>query len=769
MNVQRVPSGRREKVVAPWEIVWDGKTSVRLRNGSKLFGFDADLELKRRATRDVDYEMGVIRWLEKATGHQVFGADGTFEKGLESGVALCKLVNIISPKAIPQYNTKALAFAYRDNYILYNNAVKSLGLGEAVIDWSSITKGHFDCAAHGIAALARHIDTKCPHLDLSSLHDFVAVNTAEGPMKFYETLDGPTMSLPKEVKPPPSSSSSRFSQMEFGVPSSPTKRQTISDVVFEPPQSGHKTPRADTSSRASHFFSDTPPTTPTTSVKPDPPQLAQEPKEDGKFSNSNANSTANSNDKSQKNVTVSPRPVPKPRPPPLDQSSTVSVEPPKPVPRERPLSPLSSPKTEDRPVTDERRRSEGKKIPAVSQIFPTSRKPSNPPPETKDPPAAEIPKPGNEENSSEAPVKEELNGVELSEGDVERVRGWVERMTGTKLSPSVDGWTHDLRSGILLCQIANACRPASTQPRPGGPLTRVENTWQYLRFCQTLGIPTHRLFQPADLSDTDTVSSVIPSLLELSTIFPEKGTENLRKSSKSKAVQGRTSVIDSMNSPHVSLSYNQSESAIRAPEFAKTQSNESSAVAPSNEPAVILPPPITEPSLALSHEKDIERESVNQSPNRDETGVSCPCSPIQPGIKVKENDADTHAAPTNMIKVADEGMPLKTQPDPVQPDARDKPSLAPHGMLRCDSVESLGPGSPSTANERSIRQAERWAKRGIVAFLDTPADIAIGHLYKAKAADPTNPHWDTAMRSAKAIAAEMEKLRAVMLASGLAS
>ena len=49
----------------------------------------------------------MLKWIEKKTGESV-GSD--LQEGLKSGVALCKLMNTITPGAIPKINSSSMAF-----------------------------------------------------------------------------------------------------------------------------------------------------------------------------------------------------------------------------------------------------------------------------------------------------------------------------------------------------------------------------------------------------------------------------------------------------------------------------------------------------------------------------------------------------------------------------------------------------------------------------------------------------------------------------------
>lgn len=118
-----------------------------LRDGSQLFGLDAELYFKAEASRDAAWETSLLEWVEKVTNCEVDKTD--VWACLKSGVLLCKLMNGIKDGAIPRFaerpakkRTSLHLLEEIDNIKLYLAACKALGLGATqLFDLEDLLKG----------------------------------------------------------------------------------------------------------------------------------------------------------------------------------------------------------------------------------------------------------------------------------------------------------------------------------------------------------------------------------------------------------------------------------------------------------------------------------------------------------------------------------------------------------------------------------------------------------------------------------------------------
>lgn len=88
---------------------------------------------------------------------------------------------------------------------------------------------------------------------------------------------------------------------------------------------------------------------------------------------------------------------------------------------------------------------------------------------------------------------------------------WVRQISGQQVN-SVD----DLKSGVVLCELANAIRPGSTRFRNSPlPFFCRENIVSFLHAAHEIGVPDHELFDTEDLYeglDTKMVATTLRSL-----------------------------------------------------------------------------------------------------------------------------------------------------------------------------------------------------------------------------------------------------------------
>eukprot|EP00124_Ichthyophonus_hoferi_P004958 Ihof_evm3s625 gene=Ihof_evmTU3s625 len=233
---------------SPWERRWDAKDSVRRGSGIKG-GYGGNREGGNKVGGDEKYEQQVIDWLEAATNAQLTGPDGTWVKGLETGLVLCRLINLIKEGTIANCNNKRTMFAYRDNYLLYNKAVVDLGVPTATIDWTSIMNKQTNLIVHSIAALARY----CERIPSTNIIPFSSVVFNTNPLsssRFIKTLSSqsapssPTLSKkgyesPRMMREIPAPSSNNveasLASSKFSVQSPRTTRTPFVRNNFEAP------------------------------------------------------------------------------------------------------------------------------------------------------------------------------------------------------------------------------------------------------------------------------------------------------------------------------------------------------------------------------------------------------------------------------------------------------------------------------------------------------------------------------------------------------
>lgn len=92
-------------------------------------GIYADLANKRKAAYDVELEGRVRQWIEGVLGYTLEGP--SFRESLMDGVAICELVNKLSPGKIPKIHRSKIAMFRRENFGFFQRACLDLGCKEA--------------------------------------------------------------------------------------------------------------------------------------------------------------------------------------------------------------------------------------------------------------------------------------------------------------------------------------------------------------------------------------------------------------------------------------------------------------------------------------------------------------------------------------------------------------------------------------------------------------------------------------------------------------
>jgi len=122
---------------------------------------------------------------------------------------------------------------------------------------------------------------------------------------------------------------------------------------------------------------------------------------------------------------------------------------------------------------------------------------------------------------------------------------WIEEMTGIEL----DDIYRSLKSGVVLCQLANVIEPGVIPKIHTKNLAAVhrENIQLYLNACVKWGIPTHELFTVPDLYERKMISSVVVNIYALARFVNTK--MHTRLSAPTLLARGGKSVVISRKDP----------------------------------------------------------------------------------------------------------------------------------------------------------------------------------------------------------------------------
>ena len=94
---------------------------------TRLYGMDAELELKNREKRDPEFEGKIVVWVE-AVLEVRFEDKQNFIVNFQSGVLLLKLINVISPGYFPKIDTRNIHLVHHENVNMYLKACWELGI-----------------------------------------------------------------------------------------------------------------------------------------------------------------------------------------------------------------------------------------------------------------------------------------------------------------------------------------------------------------------------------------------------------------------------------------------------------------------------------------------------------------------------------------------------------------------------------------------------------------------------------------------------------------
>eukprot|EP00026_Physarum_polycephalum_P002342 Phypoly_transcript_02348.p1 GENE.Phypoly_transcript_02348~~Phypoly_transcript_02348.p1 ORF type:complete len:858 (+),score=182.70 Phypoly_transcript_02348:213-2786(+) len=95
-------------------------------DGIRLYGLDAELELKMQSKRDKNYENELAKWIEQVIKEKLDNDD--IAEALKSGIVLCKLLNAIQPGTVKNINLKPIALMQVENIQLYLKGCWNLGV-----------------------------------------------------------------------------------------------------------------------------------------------------------------------------------------------------------------------------------------------------------------------------------------------------------------------------------------------------------------------------------------------------------------------------------------------------------------------------------------------------------------------------------------------------------------------------------------------------------------------------------------------------------------
>eukprot|EP00123_Amoebidium_parasiticum_P011906 comp20980_c0_seq1/m.28101 comp20980_c0_seq1/g.28101 ORF comp20980_c0_seq1/g.28101 comp20980_c0_seq1/m.28101 type:complete len:844 (-) comp20980_c0_seq1:581-3112(-) len=101
-------------------------------DGTRLYGLDAELELKMQAKRDPEFERKLLDWVGAVTNTK-FPSDAEFGVALKNGIALCNLANALQPGIVKKIETKAHPLMERANIEEYRKACWKLDIPSSCV------------------------------------------------------------------------------------------------------------------------------------------------------------------------------------------------------------------------------------------------------------------------------------------------------------------------------------------------------------------------------------------------------------------------------------------------------------------------------------------------------------------------------------------------------------------------------------------------------------------------------------------------------------
>eukprot|EP00026_Physarum_polycephalum_P006699 Phypoly_transcript_06750.p1 GENE.Phypoly_transcript_06750~~Phypoly_transcript_06750.p1 ORF type:complete len:496 (+),score=86.72 Phypoly_transcript_06750:172-1659(+) len=119
----------------------------------------------------------------------------------------------------------------------------------------------------------------------------------------------------------------------------------------------------------------------------------------------------------------------------------------------------------------------------------------------------------------------------MTDADYEdKALDWIEEITGAEL----DDFYKSLKSGVVLCQLANCVQPGIIPKINTRKLPAVhrENIQLYLNACEKFGISNHEMFTVSDLYDRKMMSAVVVNIYALARLVDSRPTITATLSTK---------------------------------------------------------------------------------------------------------------------------------------------------------------------------------------------------------------------------------------------
>lgn len=130
---------------------------------------------------------------------------------------------------------------------------------------------------------------------------------------------------------------------------------------------------------------------------------------------------------------------------------------------------------------------------------------------------------------------------------------WVEALTGQGVDPSALG--DELRSGVVLCEVANAIEAGSIKriSHSALPFKQMDNISAFTAFCRRVGVPARDCFDTVDLFEGRDLDAVVQTLHTLGSyvqqtrpnlpkLGPRLAEANRRRFSSAQLLEARAAV-----------------------------------------------------------------------------------------------------------------------------------------------------------------------------------------------------------------------------------
>uniref|UniRef100_A0A8D8AY43 Muscle-specific protein 20 n=1 Tax=Culex pipiens TaxID=7175 RepID=A0A8D8AY43_CULPI len=88
---------------------------------------ERQVRAKIAGKRDLEKDKEAQYWMEEVLGEK-FPAGVLYEDALRDGLILCKVINKLSPGAVPKVNTSGSQFKMMENINMFQQAIKKYGV-----------------------------------------------------------------------------------------------------------------------------------------------------------------------------------------------------------------------------------------------------------------------------------------------------------------------------------------------------------------------------------------------------------------------------------------------------------------------------------------------------------------------------------------------------------------------------------------------------------------------------------------------------------------